>query len=79
MPASPPPKAAPTVPKKRVKSGRTKNGSVDHSLPKDPFKDPNYENVSHPKAAKEGHYKYLDGNGNPVPDKSDASHLYPPD
>lgn len=95
-----------------------KKGSVDESLPKDPFKDSRYENVSNPKAAEKGHYQfknketgevvnfdkgrpgetghegfdhyhrlnpnstskldhYLDGQGNPVPKGSDASHIYP--
>lgn len=98
--------------------GRGKKGSADKSLPKDPFNDPKYENVSNPKAAEKGHYQfrdkdtgeivnfdkgkpgasghegfdhyhrvnpnrtskldhYLDGQGNPVPKGSDASHIYP--
>jgi hypothetical protein len=40
------------------KSSRPKKGSVDPNLPKDPFKDPNFEDVSHPQAAKNGHYEF---------------------
>lgn len=109
------PKASGGSPKSPM---RNKKGSVNKSLPKDPSKDPRYEDVSHPKAAERGHYqyknkesgevvnfdkgkpgapghkgadhyhrpnpnstskldRYLDGEGNPVPDGSDASHIYP--
>ena len=99
---------------------RKKEGSVDPTLPKDPFKDPRLKDISHPKGKQKGHYQfkdketgqileydkgkpgepghkgrdhyhrpnpnstgrhdeYLDGNGRPVSDKSEESHLYHPD
>jgi RHS repeat-associated protein len=37
-----------------------KKGGVDESLPEDPFSHPDWEDVSHPDAAKKGHYKFKD-------------------
>ncbi len=99
---------------------RSKKGSVDPTLPINPFKDPGLEDISHPDGKANGHYefkdrktgkileydkgqpganghkaydhyhrpnpdktgkrnRYLDGAGRPVPDGSEASHLYPPE
>lgn len=99
---------------------RSKKGGVDPSLPKNPKKDKNWDDVSHPEAKSNGRHKYrnkktgeiiefdeakpgnpghkahdhyhrpnpnktgkqneyLDQYGNPVPNGSDASHLYPPE
>ncbi|MBM3201238.1 MAG: hypothetical protein FJZ56_02385 [Chlamydiae bacterium] len=99
---------------------RSKKGGIDPSLPKNPEKDKNWIDVSHPKAKDKGHHKYknnetgeiiefdkakpgnpghkghdhyhrpnpnttgdydayLDAQGKPVPDSSEASHLYPPE
>ncbi len=37
---------------------RSKKGDVDPTLPKNPTKDKNWEDVSHPEAKKNGHHKY---------------------
>ncbi len=99
---------------------RSKKGGIDPNLPKNPKKDKNWEDISHPKAKSNGHHKYknkktgeeirldkgdpketghdahdhyhrlnpnktgdhdayLDAYGRPVPEGSDASHLYPPE
>ncbi len=104
----------------KMDAKRKKQGGVDETLPKDPFNDPNLEDITHPDAAAKGHYEFknkqtgeklrfdkgkptlnghkaydhyhrpnpntkgrydefLDANGNPVPDKSDPSHLYRPE
>ncbi len=98
---------------------RSRKGSIYLSLLSNRIKKKKWEDISHPRAKKNGHYKfrnrktgeiiefdkgkagknghqghdhyhrpnpnktgesdwYLDGNGNPVPDGSENSHLYPP-
>ena len=99
---------------------RSKKGGIDSNLPKNPEKDKNWKDISHPKAKENGHstYKnkktgevirldkgkpgdfghkthdhyhrlnpnktgnhdaYLDAYGRPVPERSEESHLYPPE
>ena len=37
---------------------RNKKGGIDDTLPKDPFTDPDWENISHPKEEKNGHHTF---------------------
>lgn len=41
---------------------RKKHENIDPTLPKDPFNDPSWTDVSHPKGAQHGHYEFLDPN-----------------
>ncbi|MBM3192239.1 MAG: RHS repeat-associated core domain-containing protein [Chlamydiae bacterium] len=45
---------------KRDRMQRNKRGSVDPTLPKDPFNDPGLEDISHPRARQRGHYQFKD-------------------
>jgi hypothetical protein len=39
---------------------RNKKGNIDPTLPKDPFKDPKLQDISHPEAKAEGRYRFKD-------------------
>ena len=39
---------------------RRKEGGVDPSLPSDPHSDPNFEDISHPRAREQGHHEFRD-------------------
>lgn len=40
------------------KIDRSKKGEIDETLPKDPFNDPDWEEISHPEQGKRGHHEF---------------------